>query len=49
VLDILAYCAAGEYVYLHCSDGNGRSGTVAAAIRLRAFNDKLELFVTDRL
>ncbi len=32
VLDIIAYMRAGEYIYLHCGDGNGRSGTVAAVV-----------------
>ena len=29
---MLGFLLAGEYVYLHCSDGNGRSGVVAACL-----------------
>lgn len=31
-LDLLAHMKAGEYLYLHCSDGNGRSGVTAAIL-----------------
>ena len=52
VLDVLAFCAAGEYVYLHCSDGNGRSGTVAAAVLALAYGlgptEALEHLATSR-
>jgi len=32
VTDLAAHIRAGEVLYLHCSDGNGRSGAVAAAL-----------------
>mmetsp|Transcript_170758 Transcript_170758/g.414912 ORF Transcript_170758/g.414912 Transcript_170758/m.414912 type:complete len:704 (-) Transcript_170758:99-2210(-) len=32
VLDLVSFLKAGEVLYLHCSDGNGRSGTVAALL-----------------
>ncbi len=32
VLDLIAYMRAGEYIYVQCSDGNGRSGTVCAIL-----------------
>ena len=28
----MSYLHAGEIVYLHCSEGNGRSGVIAAVI-----------------
>ncbi len=31
-VDVCAFLRAGEYVYLHCGDGNGRSGVVAALV-----------------
>jgi hypothetical protein len=37
-LDVLGYCRAGEYVYLQCGDGNGRTGTLAAVLMGLAFN-----------
>ena len=37
-LELLAYMRAGESLYLHCSDGNGRSGTVAALLAGLAYN-----------
>jgi hypothetical protein len=38
VLDCVGYMRAGEYLYLQCGDGNGRSGTVAAVLLGLAFN-----------
>lgn len=32
VTDLTAHIRAGEVLYLHCGDGNGRSGAVAAAL-----------------
>ncbi len=32
VADLTAHIRAGEVLYLHCGDGNGRSGAVAAAL-----------------
>ena len=32
VLDLIAHLKAGENLYIHCSDGNGRTGTVACAL-----------------
>lgn len=37
-LDLLAYARAGEYLYIQCGDGNGRSGTVAAVLAGVAHN-----------
>ena len=36
--DLIAYMRAGELLYLHCSDGNGRSGTIACLLAGIAFN-----------
>lgn len=38
VLQLVGYQRAGEFVYLHCGDGNGRSGTIAAILLGLAFN-----------
>ena len=32
VLDLIAHLKAREILYIHCSDGNGRTGTVACAL-----------------
>jgi Ca2+-binding EF-hand superfamily protein len=32
VQDLVAHIKAGEMIYLHCSDGNGRSGTIASVL-----------------
>ncbi len=32
VTEVISFICSGEYVYLHCSDGNGRSGMVAACV-----------------
>lgn len=31
-VDIVSFLRAGEFIYLHCGDGNGRSGVIAAAV-----------------
>ena len=32
VLDLIAHLKAGEKLYIHCSDGNGRTGTIASVL-----------------
>lgn len=32
VLDLISHLKAGEKLYIHCGDGNGRTGTVACAL-----------------
>ena len=36
--DLIAYMRAGELLYLHCGDGNGRSGTIACLLAGIVFN-----------